>query len=256
MTTGARKNGEFCWINMLTPDLAGSQDFYAKVFGWTYAELPGMGGAIAMVDGQEIGGVWDLNSPNTPKGTPPCIGVMIRTDSCDALAAKVQSLGGTSKPPFDIMTNGRMGECFDPNGAQFDTWQPIEKPGMTADPMSHGVPSYFETMTTDVAKATAFYTGSFGWTASVKDMGGMEYTTFLLGDQPVAGMMPIAPQMGPIPPHWGVYFTVKDADAAAATAKSLGATLFIPPMDIPGVGRFAGVISPQGVRFYIINYRM
>ena len=57
-----------------------------------------------------------------------------------------------------------------------------------------------------------------------------------------------------IPPHWGTYFTVSDVDEAATTAKDLGGTIFVPPMDIPKVGRFCGVISPQGVRFYAIKY--
>jgi predicted enzyme related to lactoylglutathione lyase len=47
---------------------------------------------------------------------------------------------------------------------------------------------------------------------------------------------------------------VKDADEAARVAKELGATLFVPPMDIPGIGRFSGILSPQGVRFFVIQY--
>jgi hypothetical protein len=29
----------------------------------------------------------------------------------------------------------------------------------------------------------------------------------------------------------------------------------VPPRDIPGVGRFCGIVSPQGVVFYAIKYQ-
>jgi len=43
-------------------------------------------------------------------------------------------------------------------------------------------------------------------------------------------------------------------DVAAQQAVSLGATLHVPLQDIPGVGRFGGITSPQGVKFYVIKY--
>ena len=60
--------------------------------------------------------------------------------------------------------------------------------------------------------------------------------------------------MGDVPPHWGTYFTVNDADEAVREAVELGATICVPVQDIPGVGRFCGIMSPQGVPFYVIKY--
>ena len=65
--TGPRKPGQFSWINMLTSDTAKARDFFAKLLGWTYHEIPGMG-HIVQVDGKEVGGLWDINSPQTPPG--------------------------------------------------------------------------------------------------------------------------------------------------------------------------------------------
>jgi predicted enzyme related to lactoylglutathione lyase len=47
---------------------------------------------------------------------------------------------------------------------------------------------------------------------------------------------------------------VKDADETAREAVKLGATLCVPLRDVPGVGRFCGITSPQGVTFYVITY--
>lgn len=251
---GLRKPGEFCWINMLTPQPAEAREFYSKLFGWTYEEIPGIG-HIMLVQGHAIGGLFDLNAPNTPPGTPAHIGIMMKVENADAVAEKVKSLGGTATPGFDIMDSGRMSCCSDPNGARFDLWEPKSKPGTDVDTELHGATSWCETMTTDTARAAKFYSELFGWTPEVMPMPeGFEYTTFKMDGEFVAGMMKIVPQMGPMPPHWGVYFTVNDTDETARQAAALGAKLCVEPRDIANVGRFCGITSPQGVSFYVIKY--
>jgi predicted enzyme related to lactoylglutathione lyase len=47
----------------------------------------------------------------------------------------------------------------------------------------------------------------------------------------------------------------KHADESARLAAELGATICVPLQDIPAVGRFCGIVSPQGVMFYVIAYR-
>ncbi len=241
MPTGTRKTGEFCWINILTPQPQPAREFFAKLLRWTYVPLPANMGDRILVDGRDIGGLFDLASPQTPAGTPPHIGVMVKVASADATVEKVKALGGTAMAPFDIMDQGRMAVCFDPNGAAFDIWEPKKGQGMDADGMLHGAPSWFESMTTDVARAAPFYQALFGWTPEAMEMPGFVYTTFKLGATYVAGMMAITPDMGAIPPHWGTYFTVDDADAAAARATELGAVVCMPPQDVPNVGRFCGI---------------
>lgn len=253
MATGERKIGEFCWINILTPDPAAAQQFFAATMGWQYVEIPGMGHRV-QVDGHDIGGMWDIAGPNTPPGTQPGIGVMVRVADADATSARAALLGGTGKPAFDIGPTGRMAELYDPVGANIDVWQGGTSPGMTADSLRHGVPSWFECVSTDVAKSVAFYTDLFGWTARRESMPGFDYTTLLLGDKPAGGMMPINPEWGEVPPHWGVYLNADDVDATVAKATSLGATIMVPAMDVESVGRFCGLVSPQGVMFYVIKY--
>jgi predicted enzyme related to lactoylglutathione lyase len=254
MATGTRKVGEFCWINMLTPKPAEAREFFADLLGWTYFEIPGTG-HLAQVAGHNIGGLFDLEGPQTPPGTPPLIGVMLKVESADAIADKVKALGGKAKPAFDIVDQGRMAVCHDPNGAEFDVWEPKKLQGTDVDSTAHGAPSWFETLTTDVDRATKFYSALFGWTAEVKPMPGFEYTIFKLGTEHVAGSMQIMPQMVNLAPHWATYFTVNDADEVAGKAVALGAKLCVPVQDIPDVGRFCGITSPQGVTFYVIEYR-
>lgn len=253
MTTGIRKPGEFCWINMLTPDPTKARAFFAALLGWTYAEIPGMG-HIVKVGGHDIGGLFDLEGPNTPKGTPPLIGVMVKVENADAACERVISLGGKAKAAFDIMDNLRMAVCTDPNGAEFDVWEPKKGLGTDVDSSEQGAPSWFETLTTDSRRAARFYSGLFGWTPETMPMPDLDYTTFKHGTDYVAGMLQITPEMGKMRPQWATYFTVKNADQAMSAATALGGKIFMPLKEVPGVGRFCGIMSPQGVMFYVIQY--
>jgi uncharacterized protein len=251
MAIGIRKTGDFCWINIVTPRPAEAMEFFAQVLGWTYFEMPGIGHGM-QVGGRNIGGIFDIDGPGCPPDMSPVIGVMVKVENADDVCEKIVLLGGTARPAFDIGEQGRMAVCHDPNGCEFDIWEPKKMLGTDADSSLHGSPSWSESLTTDVGKAREFYSNLFGWMAEVKQMPGMEYTVFRNGGMDIAGLMAI-PQPD-IPPHWGTYFTVNDTDEAAKTAEGLGATLFVPSMDIPGIGRFCGIISPQGVRFYAIQY--
>src|SRR5579864_2077429 len=251
--TGTRRAGEFCWINMLTPQPAEARGFFAKLLGWTFVEMPGMGHR-ARVGGREIGALFDLEAPSTPQGTTPHIGGLVKVDSADALCEKVISLGGKAMPAFDIGDQGRLAACTDPNGARFVVWELKEFLGTDADSSHHGAPSWFVTMTTNVDRAAKFYSGLFGWTPEVMATPGLEYKTFMRGTECVAGIMQITPLMQPMQPHWATFFTVRDADETAREAVKLGAKVCAPVQEIPGRGRFCGITSPLGVPFYVIKY--
>lgn len=243
---------------MLTPQPDAAVEFFGKLLGWTFADMNGMG-YVVMVDGHNIGGLFDLKGPNTPPSARAHIGVMLKVDNADNCTARVVSLGGSSKPPFDVMEQGRMAVCHDPSGAEFDIWQPMKMAGTDVDGMIHGAAGWFECVTTNVESSTKFYCALFGWTSETQMMGPMEYTTFSLAGTPVAGMVSasdFSPDEGEVRSHWGTYFTVDDADVAAATALSLGGTVNIPVTEVPGMGKFCGINSPQGVPFYVMQYIM
>lgn len=257
MTNSTRKPGEFCWINILSANPDTARTFFTKVLGWEFTEMPGMGHGIK-VGGRSIGGLFNTVSPQTPNGTAPMIGVMIKVENCDATSARVKSLGGKSMDPFDVGPAGRMSVCHDPNGAKFDLWQPKAMQGTDVDGNLHGAPSWWETVTSDTGKAGAFYESLFGWKPEVSNAMGFAYTSYKLGDTPIAGMMALTPEMkgAGMTPDWSVYFTVSDVDAAAKTAVAAGGTISVPPTEIPNVGRFCGINSPEGIMFYMIKHSM
>ena len=92
----------------------------------------------------------------------------------------------------------------------------------------------------------------FGWTADTHGEGPGAYTEWQVSGRSVGGMM-LKPPMMPaeVPPHWGVYFAVVDADVAVERMKELGGALLMGPMDIEP-GRFAVVADPSGAVFNVI----
>ena len=119
---------------------------------------------------------------------------------------------------------------------------------------THGVFSWNELTTSDPAAAAAFYSQLFGWRVSdpMPEMG--DYHLATLGDTMVAGIMAPPPDSAPMPPQWGSYVTVDDADQAAERAVALGGKVLVPPMDVPTVGRMAVLQDPQGAVFSVMKY--
>lgn len=54
-------------------------------------------------------------------------------------------------------------------------------------------------------------------------------------------------------PSWVPYFEVADCDAVAAAVTTNGGTVIVPASDVPGVGRFAVVLDPDGAQFAVIT---
>lgn len=114
--------------------------------------------------------------------------------------------------------------------------------------------SWNELMTTDVKGAKAFYGELFGWTMQDIKPGSMDYTMVKLGDTEVAGIMAIPASEAGMPPTWGAYVTVTNVDALVPRVEKLGGKVFMPPQDIPDVGRFAVIQDPQGAMLSLITY--
>lgn len=258
MTVGFRKTHDFCWINLMTPDAKGAREFFGNLLGWRFGELPGVpGGELILVGGKSAGALMDLEAGALPPGTPPAIGALVRVEGADATVERVRALGGEAEPPADVMENGRMAVCTDPTGAIFGIWQAKGEAGMDVDSHAHGAPGWYQVLTSDAQRAATFYASLFGWEVEEQPpMNGMLYRLFKLDGMPVAGAMEMNERMGEAPPHWGVSISVDDADAISKRAEELGGEVCIPPGDIPGVGRFGLLRSPQAVSFHIIQWAM
>jgi predicted enzyme related to lactoylglutathione lyase len=119
------------------------------------------------------------------------------------------------------------------------------------DKYPHGLFSWADGQSTDVAKSKAFYTEVMGWTHEDIHMWDDQYYTMFIADgEYVAGMgqMQADMQAQGIPSHWSNYVNVDDVDAIATRVTELGGTLLMEPMDVFESGRMLFLQDPTGAQ--------
>lgn len=244
------------FIDLATTDLEAAKHFYGELFGWDSQDMPaGDHGTYTMLSkrGKDVAGAYEMSPEMAAQGMPPSWMSYITVADIDAAAMAVTASGGTVvSGPLDAEGAGRMAVAQDPTGATFAMWQAKASIGsyLVNEP---GALMWTELQTTDTETCEAFYAEVFGWKTETTDMPTGPYTSFLIGDRAVAGMMAIQPEWGPVPPNWAIYLAVEDCDALIERAVAMGGSLEMDPMDVPDVGRFALLADPQGAHFFIMT---
>lgn len=119
--------------------------------------------------------------------------------------------------------------------------------------MQPGAMPWTELVTNDKAASIKFYTELFGWTTEEMPLpGGKVYTTFNLGDRPVAGCV-VPPEDSGALPMWLSYINVADLDASMEKSFDLGGRILKERVDLP-MGSFAVVSGPGGEVFAFWEY--
>jgi predicted enzyme related to lactoylglutathione lyase len=249
--------GDFCWIELATNNQNAAIDFYSKIFGWSANNMP-MGPndfyTIFQLAGRDAAAAMALRPDQASHGVPPHWNLYVSVESADASAARAVQLGAkVLAPPFDVFDSGRMAVIQDPTGAAISIWQAIHHPG-TGISASHGTLCWADLSTPDQARAGQFYSDLFGWQIMKEDEDpAHNYWHIKNGQEFIGGIPPSAHHKPGVPAHWLAYFTVSNCDATAAAAKSLGATLYMPPTDFEDVGRISILADPQGAAFAIFK---
>jgi len=258
--------GSFCWHEIGSPDAAKAKAFYTGLFGWSTKDQP-MGPnpediyTLMRVGEADVAGLYEMRGEHFAN-VPPHWMTYVWVDDVDAAVAKAKALGGSVMGEvMDMPGIGKMATVQDPTGAVFSLYKGSGHSGAAPLGAAPGGVSWNELMTTDAAKAKAFYTELIGWESKSQDMGGFEYTMFSQpgSSESIGGMMEMSgPEWegGAPPPHWMNYVTVADCDATVAQALALGGEVVHGPSDIPNIGRFAILKDPTGAVFSVITYTM
>jgi len=247
--------GTFCWAELATSRQPEAKQFYMELFGWTADDMP-MGPAdsytMFKIQGRSAGAAYTLRPEQVKQGVPAHWGLYVAVQSADESAARAGSLGAkVLAPAFDVYDAGRMAVLEDPTGAHLNLWQSKKHIGFGIG----GVPGAFcwaDLMTHDVERAKTFYSGLFGWKFEPGQNDG-DYLHIKNGEEYIGGAPPAGAAGPGVPPHWSLYFVAPDCDGSTAKAKSMGATVHVPPKTLEGVGRFSVVGDPQGASFSLFQ---
>jgi predicted enzyme related to lactoylglutathione lyase len=260
MTTKNKSTyGRYCWTELSTTDVTKVKEFYGKVFNWSTEDHPMGKGSVYTMWKQgktEIGGAYALTKEMRSQGIPAHWDTYFLVESVDKWTEKAKKLGATIlKEPADVTNVGRMSVVEDPTGGVFCLWQSKNHGEIPwQDRQKNGTVGWTELTTNDTKTAKTFYTKLFGWKAKVETIQGIKYTSFLLGETPIAGMLDLPKEAGDSPSRWMVYFTVQNVTKSVKTASEWGATVLVPPREVPEVGKFSVVEDPTKAPFALIEW--
>jgi predicted enzyme related to lactoylglutathione lyase len=248
--------GRFCWHEAMTTDLSSSLLFYKGLFGWETREVD-MGPMgpyhVIHVGGKDIGGFAKLDPS---RGAPSHWLAYITVEQLDKDVARATQMGGRILvPPTDIPQTGRFAIVADPSGAAFAPFQYSHDPEQKPEEQGPGEFCWNELLTGDTGEAGRFYAELFGWTSVIHELGESgRYTIFQRDGKDAAGMMQMPAQARTqTPPFWLPYVGTVDIDTSFSRALSLGATGFVEPSPIEGVGFFSVLGDPTGATFALFQ---
>jgi predicted enzyme related to lactoylglutathione lyase len=231
----------------MTPNPAGSHEFYGKTIGWkkqSWDQDPGY--QMYAAPSGPIGGTVEARAQ-----TPQWLAYIGVTDIDTTIATATQLGGRVQTPPTSLPNGGRYAVLVDPQGADFGIHASSAAPGPETTPQL-GEFSWHE-LATSVAPsgAFAFYKALFGWDEiSQTDMGPMGmYLIFGRNGMQLGGMFDKGTQGKPGSAYWVGYVSVDDLDGTIERAKAARGSLLTGPMDVPGGDRIAQLMDPHGAFF-------
>jgi predicted enzyme related to lactoylglutathione lyase len=250
-------HGVPCWVETLQNDPQAAARFYGPLFGWSFAgpgTMPGDGGGdylVAELQGSEVAGVAAM--PVDYPGIAPQWFTHVRVQDAGEAAERAARAGGAVLAgPLTVAPAGRMAVIADPAGAVFCVWEPAARQG--AQRVNEAGAWAMSLLTTpDPEGAESFYGELFGW--ETEDFGAVtlwRLPGYVGGEpqQPVSREVVAAMTAGAAPARWGVDFWVRDADAAASSARESGGRVLAEPHDVPGFRR-AILADPHGADFSV-----
>src|SRR3982751_2828925 len=105
-----------------------------------------------------------------------------------------------------------------------------------------GTPIWVDVTSSDLAKATRFYSELFGWQGEDQGEEAGHYTMMRKDGKMVAA---ISPQMNPqAPPSWTTYIATPDAKATADKVRAAGGQVVMEPFEVMQAGHMAGFLDP------------
>ncbi|MGE0228338.1 MAG: VOC family protein [Dehalococcoidia bacterium] len=256
MQVSSHTQGTPSWFELSTTDPDAAIGLYGQLFGWTDDPQPmpeGPAYHMQRIEGDSVAAISPQMPGEVEQGMPPHWNVYLTVDDVDATTDKVEGAGGSVlMPPMDVMEFGRMSVIADPTGGVVCLWE--AKAHIGAQRVGEaGTIAWAELATTDPDRAAAFFTDLLGVEAATNPMpDGSSYTVMKAAGQDVAGIFKMPPEMEGMPPMWTAYFGVEDVDACIERAQGLGASVAVPPMDIPD-GRFAVLMDQQQAAFGIFQ---
>lgn len=162
-----RPAGEFCWMDLKTPDLDATERELDAALGWECVVDPDdhrdpATARKARFDGHWMAGVSRVDSDARPPGTEPRVSYYVAVEDAAAVHDTAVSAGATSvAEPSPIGDLGVLATIVDPFGAAVSLWQPGTFAGWTHS-AAPGTPRRLVHTSVTPTAAAGFYRNRLG----------------------------------------------------------------------------------------------
>lgn len=212
--------------DLSTPDLGISVQFYGGLMNWSFRPVPNVNAAIAEMDGRAIAVFFEKPVREGTVRTPGLWIPAFSVEDLDPAVARFRAQGGTLLTQrLEMPERGEMVVLRDPQGAVFSvlvstTGDPV--PGSSTHPWAGEV-----LVTEEFRNSLAVYNHTLGLSVrqiQPQDNGGRHGRLFA-GNHPIGHIA--SSLFENIPAAWIPILAVKDLDATAAQAESLGGVILL-----------------------------
>jgi predicted enzyme related to lactoylglutathione lyase len=244
-------HGTFCFAELVSTDAASAKQFYGDLFGWTVEEVPGMDGPywLFQIEGQVVAGLRAIR-----RGKQRWI-PYVAVGDVRATIAEAERLGAREADhPFEVSGVARMATIVDPHERIVGLWEAAGRSGVDRQELP-GSMWWVEMLLHDVTGATHFYRSLFGWQVREARLPHLQhgYTVYSVGSDSVGGAIAIERNWGRVPERWQVTYAVTDLDRIIDQTHGLGGSDELAPIEIPNVGRSAGLRDDRGGLFFVMQ---
>lgn len=248
--------GKVILVELVTPDIAASKQFYSGMFGWMYRDI--QAGATtyvqASLNGRPVAGLIYRAMPAGARQQPAWLSFFAVND-VDA-AQKIALQGGAKLlfGPRTFPDRGRQAVFADPQGATFALLAASggDPPDFLAAPGEWIWSSLF---TSDPGTEAAFYQALFDYDVfELPDSAGAQHLLLASRNYARASANTL-PANGPdAHSYWLNYVRVDDAVNAAAQAVALGGRVLVEPRSDRHGGKVAVIADPQGALLGLLEW--
>jgi hypothetical protein len=257
LTQGSAEHhgGKVVWVELITPDLAGAEAFYAGLLNWSFEKIPGDANyVIATLDGQPVGGIYQKSMPAGQSRQPAWL-TFIAARDVDAIKQMAVAHGAKLlSGPKTYPQRGRQAVFADPDGAVFAALASSsgDPPDYLAAP---GEWIWSSILVQDANHEAAFYQTLFGYDVYELSSNDSREHLILSNDEYArAGVNELPSDAVRRHPHWLNFVRVVSVSDAATKAAALGGKVLVEPhLDRHG-GMLAVIADPSGAPFGVMEW--
>ncbi|QGK69780.1 VOC family protein [Allosaccharopolyspora coralli] len=243
-----------CWIELISPEPQRAAEFYAGLFGWTFAEHTAPDAGEHLIAHRQGFAVASIRS--CPPGKAARWRLFLATGDLAETVARAEAHGATTTvPPVAVSGVGTKTVLMSPADAEFGLLEP--EPSWEFDVGLPGTLMWPELVAIKAQTADVFFHDLFDYEA--EEFGSQQgYSVWFLGEESVmARVSMVREHIGPeTRPHWLIYLGADPevgVDELVRRAVGLDGRVRVVPYD-SSLGRVAVLRDPTGARFALVDH--